>query len=227
MLGGLKGVEEDYVDRDGNVTSRLIGQYVYDKITSLPQSERPKQIPIIKTEISGDIVLATYPEKIKHEQKELSSKHLLELLQQGRIANFNKIRERSDYVVPNLSKANLREANLEGVNLERGLLREAKLGRAKLGGAKLEGADIAGANLREANLRLADLKEADLQDAKLERATLIDAVLTGAHLAGAIPAGANLEQTYLLQANLSGTNLHYTRNLPISKKGAKSRGADV
>jgi hypothetical protein len=59
LLGGLSGLEAEYVDPYGNVTTHLLGQYVYDKITSLPKSERPKQIPIIKTEISGDIILAT------------------------------------------------------------------------------------------------------------------------------------------------------------------------
>jgi len=60
LVEGFKGLEEEYIDPYGNITTHLIGQYVYDKITSLPKLERPQQMPIIKTEISGDIILANY-----------------------------------------------------------------------------------------------------------------------------------------------------------------------
>lgn len=79
LLKGFMGVE-GYVDGYGNLTTHLIGQYIYDNITSLPKSQKPKQIPIIKTEMSGEIILATYPAKIKQEQKGISGKYLLELL---------------------------------------------------------------------------------------------------------------------------------------------------
>jgi Caspase domain len=100
LLEGLKGSDEEYVDSYGNVTTHLIGKYVYDKITSLPKSEKPKQIPIIKTEISGDIILATYPEKIKAIQRRTNGELLIELLQQGRIADFNAMRERDPFLIP-------------------------------------------------------------------------------------------------------------------------------
>lgn len=137
LLEGLKGLEEGYVDRDGNVTTNLLGQYVFDKITSLPKKEKPKQIPIIKTEQSGEIILATYPEKIRAERRGISEKVLLELLKQGIIRDFNKMRERDQSVVPNLHVAYLKRANLRRANL-----RDVNLKTANLEGADLEGADL-------------------------------------------------------------------------------------
>lgn len=55
LLKGLSGIRES-VDKHGNVTPQTLGNYVYDQVTNVA----PKQKPLIKTEISGDIVLARY-----------------------------------------------------------------------------------------------------------------------------------------------------------------------
>ena len=69
ILQGLEGNDEECIDKYGNVTTNLLGSYVYNKvITHQPKSERPKQTPIIKTESSGDIILAHYPDKIKEKE---------------------------------------------------------------------------------------------------------------------------------------------------------------
>ena len=61
LLEGLRGNTES-IDSDGNVTPQSLGNYVYRKIISLPSDERPKQRPILKTEESGNVILASYPE---------------------------------------------------------------------------------------------------------------------------------------------------------------------
>ena len=58
------------------------------------------------------LYFASYPEKIKI-KPETSAKFLFELLKQGRIDDFNKIREREHSSVPNFSEAKLEGAELE------------------------------------------------------------------------------------------------------------------
>lgn len=70
--------------------------------------------------MSGDIILAAYPEKIK-EPRRTSGKVFLQLLVQGKIAEFNKMRER----VLNLPGTNLEKAELKGAKLERADLSRA------------------------------------------------------------------------------------------------------
>jgi len=60
LLEGLRGNTES-IDSDGNVTPQSLGNYVYRKIMSLPSDERPKR-PILKTEESRNVILASYPE---------------------------------------------------------------------------------------------------------------------------------------------------------------------
>jgi hypothetical protein len=60
LLQGLRG-NEDSVEADGNVTPHSLGKYIFKSIMNLPPDKRPKQKPITKTELSGDIILASYP----------------------------------------------------------------------------------------------------------------------------------------------------------------------
>ncbi|MGB8035519.1 MAG: caspase family protein [Nitrososphaeraceae archaeon] len=60
LLEGLIG-NKNSVDAEGNVTPYTLGNYVYREINDLSPGRRPKQKPIIKTEASGDIILAYYP----------------------------------------------------------------------------------------------------------------------------------------------------------------------
>ncbi|MGH9953970.1 MAG: caspase family protein, partial [Nitrososphaeraceae archaeon] len=62
LLQGLKGKAEEAIDNSGYVTVDLLDKFIYTTIMSLPPSKRPKQKPIRKVEVSGDIILAYYPE---------------------------------------------------------------------------------------------------------------------------------------------------------------------
>jgi hypothetical protein len=66
LLQGLSGEDEEAIDKYGNVTVDTLGKYVYNKIMSLPLDKKPKQKPIRKVEVSGDIVLAHYPPLISN-----------------------------------------------------------------------------------------------------------------------------------------------------------------
>ena len=62
LIRGLSG-EEGAVDKYGYVTTDSIGRFIYDGIMSMPIDRRPKQKPVRKMDISGEIVLAHYPQK--------------------------------------------------------------------------------------------------------------------------------------------------------------------
>jgi Flp pilus assembly protein TadD len=62
MLEGLKDNEES-VDSNGNVTPYSLNRYISKKINSLPAEKRPRQKPLMKSETSGEIILASYPKK--------------------------------------------------------------------------------------------------------------------------------------------------------------------
>jgi hypothetical protein len=61
LLKGLKGNTES-IDSEGNVTPQSLGNYITRAIMSLPSDERPKQRPMLKTEESGNVILASYPD---------------------------------------------------------------------------------------------------------------------------------------------------------------------
>ena len=61
LFKGLKGNTES-IDSEGNVTPQSLGNYVIRAIMSLPLDERPKQRPMLKTEESGNVILASYPD---------------------------------------------------------------------------------------------------------------------------------------------------------------------
>jgi hypothetical protein len=61
LLKGLRGNTES-IDTEGNVTPQSLGNYVTRAIMSLPPDERPKQRPLLKTEESGNVILASYPD---------------------------------------------------------------------------------------------------------------------------------------------------------------------
>jgi Caspase domain/Tetratricopeptide repeat len=61
LLKGLTGNTES-IDSEGNVTPQSLGNYVIRAIMSLPLDERPKQRPMLKTEESGNVILASYPD---------------------------------------------------------------------------------------------------------------------------------------------------------------------
>ena len=185
LLQGLKGNEKS-VDSDGNVTPDSLGNYVYKKIVNLPPDRRPKQKPIRKTEASGEIILATYPD-LKPARIEVILASLLELLHDCNIHEFNKKRDQLptdllNFSHVNLHARNLSKVNLSNVNMSRADLSNADLEEADLSNANLFKAEIEGAYLHEANLSNADLSRANLSNADLSRANLSNADLSNADL---------------------------------------------
>jgi YVTN family beta-propeller protein len=67
MLEGLRGNEES-VDSNGNVTPYSLNRYISKKINSLPAEKRPRQKPLMRSETSGEITLASYPKKSPSQQ---------------------------------------------------------------------------------------------------------------------------------------------------------------
>jgi len=61
LLEGLRG-NEDSVDRKGYVTPYSLNRYISEKIDSLPTEKRPRQKPLMKSETTGGIILASYRE---------------------------------------------------------------------------------------------------------------------------------------------------------------------
>ena len=70
LLEGLKG-NKLAVDDEGHVTYESLGKFINHQINKLPFDKRP-QLPVRKGELSGDIVLANYPQFKRdiHETKE-------------------------------------------------------------------------------------------------------------------------------------------------------------
>lgn len=60
LLKGLRGTPQS-VDVNGNITPESLAEYVSRSMLNMPWDKRPSQIPIIKVQGSGDIILATYP----------------------------------------------------------------------------------------------------------------------------------------------------------------------
>ncbi len=146
----------------------------------------------------------------------------LRILKAG-VAAWNKWREDTVHIDPDLSGANLTgidlsHSNLSGAdlvdaNLSDADLRDANLIGANLDGASLRDCDLTGANLTGADLIDANLSDADLCDANLSRANLteaklLDADLSRADLGHADLSHADLSRADLSRADLSHANLH-------------------
>jgi len=116
----------------------------------------------------------------------------VELLKEGKVAEWNEWRKQTPHLELDLSRVKLNWADLRAADLS-----EAKLSRAKLIGVNLVAADLNGANLVRADLRVANLSRVNLSGASL----------IGADLGGAVLSGANLSETKLSLADLSGADL--------------------
>jgi uncharacterized protein YjbI with pentapeptide repeats/Flp pilus assembly protein TadD len=206
LLKGLKGEDNESVDNEGHVTAQLLGDYVYRAIKRLPPNERPHQDPIIITEGSANIILASYP-KLKPLKIENTLASMLKLLREGNVQEFNNMREANSAILP-----------------------EPDFSRGNL-----HGAHIAGANLSNANLSKADLSEADLEGANLSHAYLIRADLDGANLSNtnctntvfeaANLSNANLTKANLSNANLTKANLYHAKIFSEDLQQARADGA--
>ena len=116
----------------------------------------------------------------------MTKKELIELLQAGKVDEFDKFRKENPDVEIDLSGADLEDANLYRVNLE--------------------DAHLEGTNLHSANFCRANLSGAGLNGADLTNAFLLGACLNGASLCNADLEGANLSEAKFKCADLECAN---------------------
>lgn len=165
---------------------------------------------------------------------------LLELLQAGRVDEFNQRRTSRaalDFYAVDLSGRNLRGVDLTGANLEKADLSGCDLSDAILIRANLSGADLTGAildrvhgakaRMREAYLGEARVLEGDLADADLTEADLTGFVgdrtrFVGTRFKGAVMSGAHLRAADLSDARLPDADLRHA-----DLEGAVLRGAEM
>ena len=119
-------------------------------------------------------------------------------VQEGTAA-WNRWREESPDVIPDLGWA-----NLNGLNLDGAVFANSALKLAFCKGCSLVGADFSGANMRGVNLEGCDLRDAVFRDANLEGAHMLGADLTGADFSGANLKLANFDGAILKDADLAG-----------------------
>jgi tetratricopeptide (TPR) repeat protein len=202
LLKGLKGEDNDSVDNEGHVTAQLLGDYVYRAIKRLPPNERPHQDPIIITEGSTNIILASYP-KLKPLKIENTLASMLKLLREGNVQEFNKMRETNSAILPepDFSEKNLHGARIAGANLS-----NANLNRVDFSEADLEGANLTNANFYRAHLDGANLSNTNCTNAVFEAANLSNANLTKANL-----SNANLTKANLYRAKIFSEDLQQAR----------------
>jgi tetratricopeptide (TPR) repeat protein len=90
LLEGLKG-HERAVDNEGNVTYESLGKFINYQINSLPFDKRP-QLPVRKGELSGDVVLAMYPQlKRNTKYTNVITNEVRQSLSPSRLEEFNNL----------------------------------------------------------------------------------------------------------------------------------------
>jgi uncharacterized protein YjbI with pentapeptide repeats len=221
LIQGLRGANGESVDINGYVTLELLSSYVNKKIYELPTI---KQKPIRKIEVTGQIILAHYPNLARRQQQtsQKSSSHLIQLLREGKIDEFNEIRKKDNYSRLDfynvdlsglsLSHADLRKSNLISANLRESKLQHATFEETTLLGAHLEGADASKANISKADLVEADLEGtnlegADVSKADVSKADLVEADVSKADVSEANLSFANISKADLVQADVSKADL--------------------
>ncbi len=170
----------------------------------------------------------------------------LDMLQQGGKV-WNRWRETSSELEPDLSGANLRGADLKnfdlrGVNLMEANLREVKFHWASLHQAHLRKADLKGAifvetdmsdtnlcwtDLREASFKRLNLRNADLSWANLKDASLREVNLQQANLRNTDFRCATLRDVDLNHADLREAYLSSAEFIDVNLEGADLREADL
>jgi hypothetical protein len=161
------------------------------------------------------------PQKIS--EPATSREKFIELLQSGKVSEFNDLRNRegigpidlseTDFSRDILSGADLRKANLYGADLTEADLTEANLFVVILDKANLYRADLSKVKLTWSHLRETNLSQTNLSESNLIGASLIGANLIGANLIGANLYGADLsggiiltKEQYYQEAKVSDAN---------------------
>jgi len=191
LIEGLKGVKKQSVDSKGNVTPKLLDEFVSEKMMCLPIQVRPKQKPISKLVGFEELELAHHPEFVTISNKS-DSADLLILLKDGKIDEFNKIRYQNGYSELNFADADLKQKELDGANLKR---------------TNFDDADLQGAKLRSVNLTNTSLQRANLRNAHIHGAIMRNTNLQKADLRGAQIHGVNISDTDFGKADLTGARL--------------------
>ena len=221
LIQGLKGANGGSVDINGYVTPQLLGGYVSKKILEL---DTIKQEPIMKIDTEAQIILAYYPDlaDIQQQQQASQKDSLLQVLKEGKVAEFNEFRRKDDYFRlsfynvdlrgRDLSYVDLRNADLTLANLKEARLQHAIFVEASLLAAQLSKADLSNSRLSKSRLLKADLAFANLSNSKLSMANLAFANLSAANLSEAKLSFANLlcadlSFSYLKGGKLSFANL--------------------
>jgi uncharacterized protein YjbI with pentapeptide repeats len=197
LIQGLKGANGESVDINGYVTPELLGNYVNEKILELG---RIRQKPIRMIDAVVQIILAYYPDLANRQQQQQASQknHLLQLLKEGKVDEFNQFRRKNDY-----SRLDFYNVDLSSRDLSYADFGNTDLNLANLREAKLQHAIFVESSLLTAQLTKADLSNANLSKARLLKADLTGAKLSNARLSGAILAFANLSAADLSKAKLS------------------------
>ena len=145
-------------------------------------------------------LIANVPAASTAQLSELISQKLSELLKDGNVMEFNKIREQNKNVDVNILSPYIRNLDLSGINLS---------------GIKFRNAGFYDTNLSRANLRRTKLFQADL-----ERVNFSNADLSGADLTGSV-----LHESIFDNAILQGTDITSVKYLPIRISDAQRRGS--
>src|ERR1051325_3423897 len=147
----------------------------------------------------------------------MANEEHIKILKQG-VQTWNRWRNQSTGINPNLWGANLRDLNLTGVDL-----RVSDLRGAQFINTDLSRADFNLANLAHADFTNANLTNAFLMNAHLEKANLKGADLTGALLYKSILAAATMGRTII-----GNTDLREVRGLDaVVHQGPSTLGLDT
>ncbi len=136
-----------------------------------------------------------------------ASPTLLQLLQEGKVRQFNAKRGRRarlEFFAADLSGVDLTGVDLSGAHLEKADLSETNLSDAILVRTNLTGADLSSTKLSGAELGQAKLREAWIEDSDFSDANLMGADFSDADVHRTVFGGASLGGTRFKRATLEG-----------------------
>lgn len=141
------------------------------------------------------------------ESKESSTRKALKMIKEGKIRDFNTLREEGKFTDLDFNNVDLRGANLESANMRGSNLRNADLESAKLYYTKFPTADLSQANLSSANLLETNFFRANLSGANLSH---VNANLgSDDYVTYDAIFDVNLSESNLTKDDLSGAKLPY------------------
>lgn len=135
VIKGLEGKDSESVDVKGNVTVNSLGRYLTKSMMTM---NKFKQRPIIKYEMSGDIVIVEYPHLAR---STVESSVLLELLKKNRSQDFNKLRNITDRL--DFSNIELEDIIIDGFNLSVTNFEHSKFTRVQIQNSDLSSCNFA------------------------------------------------------------------------------------